>query len=491
MSSSNQSINFQELFSKQGKLDLLANYRGQIRQNTTATKANLQLLLILIVWFIFINILVVGSSMTFSYILPDFVEYIGVLAVENPDIYNSVLAVFKSIGITIPETIFKDLGIFLNSLSPLVATLSFIPFNAMLLVLLERKVLSILTRRLGPNRVGYNGLLQTFVDGIKLLFKEDTTPEASNKILFFLAPAFFFAPSILVFLPIISVAVSGMGAFQFANFDGNLIFVLGIASLSITGLVLASYASASKYSLLGGLRSIAQAISYEIPLILAVICMALLLGGTLNLHEINSLQSGDIFNWNIFGAGIVYDIPKFVLDINILGICMSLLKFCLFIVLALLIYSCLLAENNRIPFDLPEAESELVSGFNTEYSGMKFALFFLAEYTNLFISSALFVILFLGGTNFGIPLLEQFNTWVLSDVGIHIFNFHYEIGDLTWIGGLKMFLLKTYLVVCVAIWIRATLPRFKSEQLMNFAWKKIIPLSLILVILSATVKIFI
>ncbi len=449
--SQTSSKNFREIFKNQGKLNLLQNYRGERRQNQP-------LLMEVIKYFI-----VVGFWITASF-------GAGVIAAAAAVTLTPLL--LKPLGLP------KEILDFAAATAPLAAVMTFIPVNAMFLVLLERKLLALLTTRLGPNRVGFNGLLQTFADALKLLFKEDIVPAKADKVLFFLAPALFFAPSVIVFLPIMSVASNGVGPFAQTAFPSSLIFVIAVSSLAVMGLVMAGWASDNKYALIGGLRSAAQAISYEIPLVLSLVAFVILVG-SVDLKEIANMQAGGLLDWNLFAGGSLLN-PKNYSSVGSALLLPVQLILCLGI--AFLFYFCSLAEVNRIPFDLPEAESELVSGYNTEYSGMKFALFFLAEYTNLFITSSILVILFLGGQYLGVPVLDQFFANSLQST---------IIGNLSWLPGAFILLIKTYLMVALAIWVRATLPRFRSDQLMGLAWKVLIPISLVAVLVAAVCKTFV
>lgn len=316
------------------------------------------------------------------------------------------------------------------------------------LVLMERKFLAWLTIRKGPNRVGPNGFLQTFADAIKLLIKEDIMSKDTNKILFTLAPIIAFAPVMVIYglMPFTEHLVA-------INLAVGLFLVFALSSVTTVGIVLAGWSSNNKYSLLGGMRSAAQAISYEIPLVVAVLSVAVL-AGSLNLTEIVKAQEGGLFHWNM--------VPAFI------G----------FVVL----FICSIAEMNRVPFDLPEAESELVSGYNTEYSGMKFALFFLGEYAALFIMSVLVATLFLGG------YLSPFGTYIsaflfgkilpapLVDMFIHI-----EQGF--WL------VAKVYALLYAIIWIRGTLPRLRADQLMSFSWKFLLPLAFVNLLVVSIIKV--
>lgn len=454
MTANNQSANLSEselktLFKEKGKLNILDNYRGQKRENKPVLMEAIKFLLVLLFW--------IGAS------------FGGALGVTFAAV---VLTPMLLKPFALPSEIIQ----FASATAPLAAVMTFIPINAMLLVLFERKFLALLTTRLGPNRVGPNGLFQTFADALKLLFKEDIVPEKADKILFFLAPALFFTPSVIAFLPIMSVAGGGIGPFARTEFPSSLLFVVAVSSLALMGLIMAGWASNNKYSLIGGLRSTAQAISYEIPFVLGIVSFVVLTG-SLNLKEIANKQSNGILDWNIFAGGALLNSQNY----TSWGVPLLVVLAILVPVLAFLIYFCTLAEVNRIPFDLPEAESELVSGYNTEFTGMKFALFFLAEYTNLFIVSTLLAIIFFGGTYSGLPILDEFLSNSLKVT---------PIGNLSWFPGASILLIKSYLFIGLAIWIRATLPRFRSDQLMGLAWKVLIPISLLIVVLSAICRAF-
>ncbi len=314
------------------------------------------------------------------------------------------------------------------------------------MVLMERKILAWLTQRKGPNRVGPWGLLQTVADGVKLLFKEDVMTPEQDKLLFTMAPVLFFLPTFVIYglIPFTSELVG-------VDLTLGLLMVFALSSIGVVGIVLAGWGSNNKYSLIGGMRSASQAISYEIPLVMSALGVALA-SGSLNLKEIVEAQ-----NAGQFGAFSWYWLSILPLSFVIFWISS-------------------IAEVNRIPFDLPEAESELVSGYNTEYSGMKFALFFLAEYASLFGMSALMVVLFFGGyySPIGGLILERlgFNEPLLLQ---------FEMA--TWL------ILKTYVFIALAMLIRGTLPRLKPDQLMGFSWKFLIPLSLVNLLLIAMLKI--
>ena len=305
------------------------------------------------------------------------------------------------------------------------------------LVLAERKVLALFTQRKGPNRVGPWGLLQTVADAIKLLCKENITPTGAEKFMFTLAP-------LLAFIPVMVVwgLIPFSSEFDFMSYSVSSLLFVTIASIPILGILLAGYASNNKYSLIGSIRSVAQAISYELPLVFVLISLVVL-SSSMNLRQIVLSQSSiyPVFGWFIF--------PCF------LGF--------------LIFFICGIAELNRCPFDLPEAESELVSGYNTEYSGMKFAFFFLAEYAMMFIMCAFIATLFLGGflSPFGFYLSEKiFGTSHFAQILVYF-------EQVFWI------FLKTFFLIFCMMWVRATLPRLKSNQLMGFAWKVLLPLSIL------------
>ncbi len=315
----------------------------------------------------------------------------------------------------------------------------FILSSVIVLIWLERRLIGLFQIRLGPNRVGPAGLLQPVADAIKVLLKEDITPAQVDRILFNIAPVMIFVPGLVVW-----------GLVPFAknwvvvDLRIGMFFVIAFSALSSLAILMAGWASNNKYSLIGGLRATAQAISYELPLILSTVGI-LMFAGTFNLTEIVEKQKV----WYVF---------------------LQPLAFVIFFI-------CQLAEVNRTPFDIPEAESELVAGYSTEYSGFKFALFFLAEYVNSFMIGAMCAILFFGGWRF--PFAETMGLPWLNEV--------------QWLGMVPVplpafwFLGKVFLVFGLIVWIRATVPRLRADQLMGFAWKFLVPLALINILLTGLV----
>jgi NADH-quinone oxidoreductase subunit H len=333
-------------------------------------------------------------------------------------------------------------------------------------VWLERKVVARMQSRIGPNRAGPFGVLQTVADGLKLFFKESITPRKVELGMYLLAPFLAVVPAFLIFMMVPWGRPFMIGDYevtlQGADLNVGLLFILAVSSLAVYAVVLAGWSSGSKYPLLGGVRATAQAISYEAAMGLAMVAVVVFSatqgdGGTLSLAEIVERQSG---TWgDVIPA--LEPVLQFVPRWNVFPQIVAFLIFFLAIV----------AETNRAPFDLVEAEQEIVGGFHTEYSGMRFAMFFLAEYVNIFSMSAIAVTLFLGGWNG--PTFDG------SVPG--------------WVSGILptvYFLAKTYLIVFLFFWIRATLPRLRYDQLMQLGWKRLIPGALGWLVLSAVVLSF-
>lgn len=297
------------------------------------------------------------------------------------------------------------------------------------LTLAERKVIGWMQLRKGPNVVGPFGLLQPIADGIKLMFKETIIPASSNRGMFFLAPMVTFV------LALVAWAVIPFDAgLVLADINVGILYLFAISSLGVYGIIMAGWASNSKYAFLGALRSAAQMVSYEVSMGFVMITV-LLFVGSLNLSSIVEAQAGGFWNWHFFG--ILF--PMFII-----------------------FFVSTLAETNRAPFDLPEAEAELVSGYNVEYSAMTFGMFFLGEYANMILMSGMTSILFLGG-------------WMAP----------IDIAPLNWIPGPIWFALKIAFCLFVFLWVRATFPRYRYDQLMRLGWKVFLPISLLWVIVVA------
>jgi len=314
-------------------------------------------------------------------------------------------------------------------------------------VLLERKVLGRLQNRWGPSRVGPFGLLQPLVDGLKLFLKEDMMPLAVER------PLFILAPIIALGCALISISVVPFGAvtlvhgvdlFQIANLNIGLLVILGVTSIGVYGVALSGWSSNSKYSLFGSLRSTAQMISYELALGLSLVGVVMR-AQSLSLRDIVASQSAHgAISWNLFGG----------------------LQFIAFFIYLMAAY----AETNRSPFDLSEAESELVAGYHTEYSSMKFAMFFMAEYANMITVSCVATLLFLGGAS--------------SPFG-HLFD-HIASGPiLTALISIFWFVAKVFSFLLLYIWVRGTLPRFRYDQLMAFGWKFLLPVAMVNILATA------
>jgi len=298
--------------------------------------------------------------------------------------------------------------------------LVFVPLNSAFLVWLERKVAGHIQLRPGPMEVGPHGILQTLIDAVKLMSKEMITPKLADKFLFWLAPIIIIIPAIVCF-----VVIPFSPLMQVREMNVGILLIFSFSSITVLSILIGGWASNNKYALIGAVRAVAQNVAYEIPLLLSTMSI-IIMTNSFKMSEITAAQSPVWF--------IVYQ-P----------------------VAAIIFFISTTAETNRAPFDLVEAESELVSGFHTEYTGMRFALFFLAEYTNMFIAASMGAVLFFGG----------------------------------WHGpffpGLIWFVVKVYTLIFVIIWVRWTFPRLRFDQLMNFAWKFMIPVALINLMITAIV----
>ncbi|UVI29941.1 NADH-quinone oxidoreductase subunit NuoH [Paenibacillus spongiae] len=304
----------------------------------------------------------------------------------------------------------------------LVLVLGFVTYA----IYFERKVIGWMQLRIGPNRVGPLGLLQTVADITKLLIKEDTIPRKADRLLFILAPALAYVPafSVLAVIPYTN-------KLYFADINVGVLYYVAISGITTIAIVLGGWASNNKYALLGGMRSAAQMISYEVPLVISV-AGVIMMSGSMNLRTIGELQGDWFWQWNF--------LPQIV-------------GFIVFIIAAV-------SELNRTPFDLPEAESELVAGYHVEYSGFRFAFFMLSEYVYVYAIAALTTVLFLGGWHAPVPFLD-------------------------FVPGILWFLLKFALVVFFLFWLRATLPRIRIDQLMGMGWKVLLPLAILNVFITA------
>jgi NADH-quinone oxidoreductase subunit H len=369
--------------------------------------------------------------------------------------------------------------------------------TAFLIIYLEMKVIALINLRIGPDRVGPFGSLLSVVHGLKVLAKEDFSPTGADRLVFTLAPIVVFMATVMALL-VIPFAPGLFGQ----DFNIGLLYFFAVGGMTVVGLMMAGWSSFNKYSLLGGLRSAAQIISYEIPLTLSVVGL-LMLAGTMSLNRLVLNQAGWFTDWYVFQQP--------------LG--------------ALIFFIAATAEANRTPFDLTEADSEIVAGFATEYSGMRFGFFFFAEYVNVFVISALIVTLFFGGWNAPFPWIWPINlsldpgslgiglllaiaivpvigtlllaapfflarssmpAWQALIIGFVLFNLvaitaiaGIAYVGLDWVAGLLWFLGKTYVFVVTFVWMRGTLPRVRIDQLMGFAWKWLLPASLLNLFVTA------
>jgi NADH-quinone oxidoreductase subunit H len=312
------------------------------------------------------------------------------------------------------------------------------------MVLLERKVIAWAQSRLGPMRVGPHGILQPVADAVKLMLKEDSTPTRADKWVFTVAPIISMVPALIVYAVIPFGPVVNLFGRQVSLFitDVNvgLLYVVSVASVGVYGIILAGYASNSKYPLLASLRASAQLISYEVAVTLTLVSVILMSGSLSMVSIVNAQYSGHVW------FGFVQPVAFVIFFIG--G----------------------LAETNRAPFDMPEAEQELTGGFHTEYSGMRFALFFLAEYANMIVVASVATTLFFGG-------------WLRPFPNVAFLGFLDFVPSWTW------FLLKTFVFLYIFIWVRATLPRYRYDQLMRLGWKVLIPLAILNLVVTGFVKV--
>lgn len=315
-------------------------------------------------------------------------------------------------------------------------------------VWLERKISAAAQQRIGPEYTGALGLLQPLADGLKLLFKEDIIPARADSLLFTLGPVLVLVPVILSWLVVpfgqnLLISNVGVGIFLW----------IALSSIQPIGLLMSGYASNNKYSLLGGLRAAAQSISYEIPLALAVLAIVMMSNSLSTVDIVNQQTGAGILSWNIWRQPIGF----------------------------VIFWICALAECERLPFDLPEAEEELVAGYQTEYSGMKFALFYLGSYINLVLSALLVSVLYLGGWGFPVPV-----EWLASLIGQSVDAPLVQL--ITGAVGIVMTILKAYLLVFFAILLRWTVPRVRIDQLLDLGWKFLLPIALVNLLITAALK---
>jgi NADH-quinone oxidoreductase subunit H len=309
----------------------------------------------------------------------------------------------------------------------------------------ERRFIARLQDRLGPNRVGKFGLLQSVADAVKLLSKEIIRPQEADALLHFLAPSLILGASLMVW----AVIPWGPGL-QVANVNVAVLFLLAFGAIPALGVTIAGWGSTNKYSLFGGMRAVVQYVSYEVPGAVVLI-VPVLLARSMSLQDIAQAQSGPLWNWFVFQP--VFFVESIPIPIPIIG----LVAFVYYLIAGL-------AETNRTPFDHVEADSELTGGFTTEYSGMQFALFFLAEYANSIAVGLLAATLFLGGYHTGLGDAVDNAIWILLP---------------------GVLITKAAIIFLIFVWVRGTLPRFRYDQLMQFAWKRMLPVSIALVSLSA------
>jgi NADH-quinone oxidoreductase subunit H len=408
------------------------------------------------------------ATLAMALLAPPFFEFVG----ANPGLVRFVVAVTAIVAITVP--------------------------TAFLIIYLELKIIARMNLRVGPDRVGPFGVAQSVIHGLKVLVKEDYTPLGVD------VPVFTFAPVVTFLATIMGLLVIPFAPGLFAqDFSVAVLYFFAVGGFNIVGLMMAGWASFNKYSLIGALRAAAQAISYEVPLALAAIGVVII-AGTMSLNSIVEQQAGSFLDWNVLKQP---------------------LGFIIFFIAAI-------AETNRTPFDMTEADQEIVAGFATEYSGMRFGFFFFAEYVNIFVISAFTVVLFFGGWNapfswpfpieltldpaaLGINLLFLLILgplvgtillaapfWLASSrisapkalaIGFVLFNILAVVGlagwalvSLEWVSSLFWMLVKTYAFVFIFVWMRATLPRVRADQLMAFAWKWLVPLAILNMFVTAS-----
>ena len=365
-------------------------------------------------------------------------------AVVTPglDLQSSFLELLEGLGLS--QGLAQLLWLPLPMLTVLVAAVVGVLVN----VWLERKISAAVQQRIGPEYAGALGVLQPMADGLKLLFKEDIIPAKADGLLFTLGPVLVLVPVILSWLVVpfgqnLLISNVGVGVFLW----------IALSSIQPIGLLMSGYSSNNKYSLLGGLRAAAQSISYEIPLALSVLAIVMMSNSLSTVDIVNQQTGAGILSWNIWRQPVGF----------------------------LIFWICALAECERLPFDLPEAEEELVAGYQTEYSGMKFALFYLGSYINLVLSALLVSVLYLGGWSFPIPV-----EWLAHLIGQSVDAPLVQV--ITGSLGIVMTVLKAYLLVFFAILLRWTVPRVRIDQLLDLGWKFLLPVALVNLLITAALK---
>ncbi|MEB3166000.1 MAG: NADH-quinone oxidoreductase subunit NuoH [Cyanobacteriota bacterium] len=331
---------------------------------------------------------------------------------------------------------------------PMVTVLVAAVVGVLVNVWLERKISAAVQQRIGPEYAGPLGVLQPMADGLKLVFKEDIIPARADGLLFTLGPVLVLVPVILSWLVVpfgqnLLISNVGVGIFLW----------IALSSIQPIGLLMSGYSSNNKYSLLGGLRAAAQSISYEIPLALAVLAVVMMSNSLSTVDIVNQQAGAGILSWNIWRQPVGF----------------------------VIFWICALAECERLPFDLPEAEEELVAGYQTEYAGMKFALFYLGSYINLVLSALLVAVLYLGGWSFPVPV-----EWIANTFGLPVDAPALQV--VTGTLGIVMTVLKAYLLVFFAILLRWTVPRVRIDQLLDLGWKFLLPVALVNLLITAALK---
>jgi len=366
------------------------------------------------------------------------------------NLYASWVNFFNFLNLSIPSISLDGFAKIIWILLPIIFLLLGATLGVLVAVWLERKISAGVQQRIGPEYAGPMGVLQALADGLKLIFKEDITPQNAQPWLFTLGPAIVVVPVFFSFM-----IIPFGDKIILANINIGVFFWLAISSIVPLGLIMSGYGSNNKYALLGGLRAAAQSISYEIPLALSVLGVIVLTDSLSTIDIVEKQATHGIFTWNIWRQPV---------------------GFIAFLISAL-------AECERLPFDLPEAEEELVAGYQTEYTGMKFGLFYVGSYVNLILSSLLVTTLYLGGWTFIVPvdtLLDFF----------HISNS--DIGVKVWVGffNISVTLIKAYFLVFLAILTRWTFPRVRIDQLLDLGWKFLLPLSLANLLITASLQLF-